>query len=110
MTCSFILLLTTPQLNFIFQIDSVFMLDALSNLFCKGQSVGSLNIVTLGNDEVRMLRGNYRAPAARTFHPQIIDHLAGTNRAGRRILEEASGRARAMRLRRHTLALGCFHP
>src|SRR5258706_6745260 len=102
-------LLTTPQLDFILQIDSVFLLNAFPNLLSQGQSVGRFGIVALGNDKVRLLRGNHCTAAPRALHPPAINHLASADRAGRRIFKEAPGRPRAMRLRRHPLTLGCLH-
>src|SRR5258708_448140 len=104
-----LVLLTTPQLDFILQIDSVFLLNAFPNLLSQGQSVGLFGIVALGNDKVRVPRGNPCTAAPRALHPQAINHLASADRAGRRIFKEAPGRPCAMRLRRHPLTLGCLH-
>src|SRR5207249_364967 len=86
-----VVLLTAPQLNFVFQIDSMFMLNALANLLSQGQSVFGSRIVAFGDDKVCVLGRNYGATTARSLHSQIVDHLAGTGRAGWRILEEAAG-------------------
>ena len=59
------MLLTTPQFNFVFQIDAVFFLDAVANLFGQRQRVGRPCIFAFSHDEVGMFgRNNGAAPAS----------------------------------------------
>src|SRR6266550_7216579 len=75
-----LMLLTAPQLHFVFQIDSMFILNALANLLSQGQSVFGPRIVAFGDDKVCVLGRNYGATTARSLHSQIVDHFAGTDR------------------------------
>src|SRR5712664_1698713 len=102
--------LTTPEFNFVLEIDSVFALDPLANFFREGERVVSARVVALGHDEVCVFRRNHCPASPRSLHAEIVDHLARTERARRWIFEEATGGARAVWLRRHSLALGFFHP
>src|SRR5438094_8568196 len=110
MACSLIVfrspgffVLTTPQFNFVFEIDSVLTLNPLANFFRQGEGVLSARVIALSNDEVCVFRRNHCPAAPRTFHAEVVDHLAGAQGARGWILEETAGRARAVRLRRHAL-------
>ena len=45
-------LLATPQLNFIFQIDAVFPLHSFANFFREGERVRGFGIFTFGHNEI----------------------------------------------------------
>src|SRR2546425_11231085 len=87
----------------------MFAFDALANFFGQGQRIRRLSLFAFGDDKIRMLIRNGRAPAPRSLQTEIVDHLARADRTCRRVLEEASSRARTMRLRRHALVLCFFH-
>src|SRR5438552_7313283 len=116
MACSLIVfrslgffVLTTPQFNFVLEIDSVLALDPLANFFRQGERVLGARVVSLSNDEVCVLRRNHGAAAPRSLHAKVVDHLPGAERARGWIFEETTRRTRAMRLRGQALTFGFFH-
>src|SRR5438445_2584429 len=87
----------------------MFAFDACANLFCQRQGVFGFRIIAFGSDEIRVFGRDDGAAAASSLHPQIINHLASTNRTRRRVLEKATSRTGTVRLRRHPLTFGLFH-
>src|SRR4030095_13524364 len=77
-----------------------------------GERVGvaGLRALALGDDEVGVDGRDDRAPLLNALHAHLVDHLAGAQARARRVLEEASGRARAVRLRGEALLFRLLHP
>ena len=70
-------LLTTPQLNFVFEINPAFPLNSLSNFFCQRQGVRSFGVCAVSHDEVRMLGRHVRGPHPVTLEAGGVDEAAG---------------------------------
>ena len=87
----------------------MFALDTLANFFGQGERVCRFGLFAFGDDEIRMLIRNGRTAAPSSFQTEIVDHFARADRTRRRVLEETSSRARAVRLRCHALVLCFFH-
>src|SRR5438445_1179284 len=100
-------LFATPQLNFVFEIDSAFTFDPLAYFFRQGQRVRSLCVFAVRDDEVGMLLRNDRAAPALSLHSKIINHFPGSCGAAWSVLKKTTGGTSAVGLRRQTLTL-CF--
>src|SRR5688500_14710223 len=98
-----------PELDLIFELDAVLAAEALANLFGERQSVAGARVLALGDDEVGVDGRDDGAAAALALHPHLVNHPAGAQARARRVLEEAAGAARAVRLRGETFLLGLVH-
>src|ERR1041385_1389435 len=88
-----------PQLDLVLQLDAVLAPEALAYLFGERERVRSLRPLALGDDEVGVDGRDARAAAPLALHAHLVNHLARAQAGAGRVLEEAAGAARAVRLR-----------
>src|SRR2546423_9338171 len=101
---------SAPQLAFVFEFDSVLASEALAYFFGERERVRCACVVALGDDEVRVDGRDERAAAPLALHAHLVNHLPRAQARPRRVLEEATGAARAVRLCRKAPLLRLLHP
>src|SRR5437764_12537615 len=101
---------SAPQFDFVFEFDAVLASEALAYLFGERERVRCARVLALGDDEVRVDGRDERAAAPLALHAHLVNHLPPAQARPRRVLEEATGTARAVRLRREAPLLRLLHP
>src|SRR2546423_13156632 len=99
-----------PQFDFVFEFDAVLASEALAYLLCERERVRGARALAFGDDEVRVDGRDLCAAAPLALHAHLVNHLPRALARPRRVLEEATGTARAVRLRREAPLLRLLHP
>src|SRR5256714_574126 len=99
-----------PQFDFVFEFDAVLASEALAYLLCERERVRGARALAFGDDEVRVDGRDLCAAAPLALHAHLVNHLPSAQARPRRVLEEATGTARAVRLRREAPLLRLLHP
>ena len=84
--------------------------EALAYFFGERERVRCARVLPFGDDEVRVDGRDLCAAAPLALHAHLVNHLPRALARPRRVLEEATGAARAVRLRCEAPLLRLLHP
>src|SRR2546421_6301830 len=104
------LFVSAPQFDFVFEFDAVLASEAFAYLLCERERVRCTRVLAFGDDEVRVDGRDESAAAPLALHAHLVNHLPRAQARPRRVLEEAPGTARAVRLRCEATLLRLIHP
>src|SRR6185369_11686008 len=98
-----------PKIDLILHLDPLLASHAFANLFRERKRIFGARILTFSDDEVRVYRRDDCTAASPSLHSHLINDLAGSDRARRWVLEEATSGTRTVRLSRQSTALRIIH-